>query len=261
MGQYRLSFAGPNPEKAALLQKLLVNLYDNLLPVLQDLKAPVPSAAYNTFFKDEANKEFVTTLFANVAAGAPVYPLTDPPQPWQSFTQNGAPFILVLSYVGQWTGKNGWDGFTYCQQNPVSAFVTWPEEWPMVCLCPAFFDEKPPSIYGDTPPVSVNNQPASNCLKVNAVTNNFRNTSPRSIRQPVGWTLTQYRSWILLEELAHVYYHATKRFSTDIYNVNKARKLSAQEAIANGPSYSYYAAGELFSFSSLCSLQAPLAPT
>ncbi|KAL8741034.1 MAG: hypothetical protein Q9184_008433 [Pyrenodesmia sp. 2 TL-2023] len=28
----------------------------------------------------------------------------------------------------------------------------------------------------------------------------------------------------------------------DIYNVNRARKLSAQKALGNGPTYSYYAA-------------------
>ncbi|KAL8899479.1 MAG: hypothetical protein Q9207_006184 [Kuettlingeria erythrocarpa] len=184
---YTLAFANEDLEKAILLRSLLDNLYSNIQPVIQELKAPNTSKAFDTFFKDPANKDFVTTVFQNVAASA--------------------------------------------------------------CLCP-FFDAKPPNVYGDTPPASVNKQPASNCLKVNAVTNNFRKASPRSVRQPAGFTLAQYRSWILPEELAHLYYQAAKRErGLDEYNVNRARKLSAQKALINGPTYSYYAAGEFSSLS------------
>ncbi|KAL8862595.1 MAG: hypothetical protein Q9178_001093 [Gyalolechia marmorata] len=114
---------------------------------------------------------------------------------------------------------------------------------PIILLCPFFFSAKPPDIYGDIPPASVDKKPASNCLKVNTITNNFRKASPRTVKQPTGFTLTQYRSWILLEELAHLYYQAAKRVQgLDVYNVNKARKLNPQDALSNGPSYSYYAA-------------------
>ncbi|KAL8930157.1 MAG: hypothetical protein Q9208_000774 [Pyrenodesmia sp. 3 TL-2023] len=126
----------------------------------------------------------------------------------------------------------------------LTAFVAFnKDKVPFIQLRPFVFDAKPPDIYGDTPPASVDKQPAPNCLKVNAVTNNFRKASPRSVRHPASFTLTQYRSWILLEELAHLYYQAAKKeHGLDVYNVNRARKLSAQQALGNGPTYSYYAA-------------------
>ncbi|KAL8858565.1 MAG: hypothetical protein Q9178_004859 [Gyalolechia marmorata] len=248
-GQYTLAFAQEDLAKATLLRSLLDNLYTNLQPVIQDLKSPNTSKAYETFFKDPANKNFITTLFENIAAGAPVYPPTNPPQPWQKLSPKGSPLIMVLSQLGQliYTDDDGKpkDGFTRCQENAeVTAFVSYNEDKiPFIFLCPFFFDAKPPDIYGDTPPASVDGQPASSCLKVHATTQNFRKASPRLIRDPAGFTLTQYRSWILLEELAHLYYDAAKREpSIDVYNINVARKLPAVQAVANGPSYSYYAA-------------------
>ncbi|KAL8868392.1 MAG: hypothetical protein Q9174_005023, partial [Haloplaca sp. 1 TL-2023] len=248
VGQYTLIFEGPNPEKAALLGNLLDNLYTNLQSVIQDLRAP-RSIAFDTFFIDQSNKAFVRKLFENVVAGAPPYPLTNPPRLWESYSPGKGPIFLVVSQLDQWVFSSGLDVFTYCNENSVSAFVTFPEAWPMVCLCPAFFERGAPYIYGDTPPVSDGKKPASSCLKVTRLKKNFQKavTSPKW--QPAGHTLTQYRSWILLEELAHVYYEAEKRVkSLDVYDVNKARKLSARDAVANGPSYSYYAACESCSF-------------
>ncbi|KAL8906787.1 MAG: hypothetical protein Q9171_006136 [Xanthocarpia ochracea] len=247
-GQYRLAFAQEDLAKATLLRSLLDNLYTNLQPVIQDLKSPATSKAYDTFFKDSANKDFITTLFENITAGAPVYPPTNPPQPWQKLSPTGSPLIMVLSQLGQLIytedGKPK-DGFTRCEENiEVTAFVSYSEDKiPFIFLCPFFFDAEPPAIYGDTPPASVDGQPASNCLKVHATTQNFRKASPRTVRDPAGFTLTQYRSWILLEELAHLYHDAaTRKESIDVYNINVARKLPAVQAVANGPSYSYYAA-------------------
>ena len=219
--------------------------------MIQDLQAPGTSKAFDTFFKDAANKDFVTTLFNNVAAGAPVYSPTNPPQVWQPYSPKGSPIILVIQQLGQWQGKiegvGVRDAFTWCGENPsLTAHVAFGvDKYPIILLCPFFFDAQPPSIYGNTPPASVDKQPASNCLTVNAITNRFRKTSGRLVRQPTGFTLTQYRSWILLEELAHLYYQAAKGVSRlDEYNVNKCTKLSPQDALANGPTYSYYAASK-----------------
>ncbi|KAL8657955.1 MAG: hypothetical protein Q9226_001421, partial [Calogaya cf. arnoldii] len=246
--QYTLAFAQQDDAKAALLRSLLDNLYTNLQPVIQDLKSPVTSKAYNTFFKDATNKDFITTLFENVTAGAPVYPPTNPPQPWQILSPTGSPVIMVLSQLGQLIYTNDGiphDGFTRCEgEDGLTAFVTFSEnKIPILFLCPLFFDAEPPQIYGDIPPASVDGQPASSCLDVHAVTQNFRKKSPRTVKDPAGFTMTQYRSWILLEELAHLYYDAAIRVqSSDVYNINAARKLPAGQAVANGPSYSYYAA-------------------
>ena len=249
-GAYTLAFANQDPPKVILLRSLLDNLYANIQPVIQELQSRGTSVAFDTFFKHRANKKFVTTLFNNVAAGAPVYAPTDPPQPWQAYSPTGSPIFLVIQQLGQWEGiinGNLEDAFTWCGKNPflTAAVAVSKDEWPIILICPFFFTAKPPDIYGDIPPASVDKKPASNCLKVHAITNNFRKASPRTVKQPTGFTLTQYRSWILLEELAHLYYQAAKGIQgLDVYNVNRARKLNPQDALRNGPSYSYYAAGK-----------------
>ncbi|KAL8672106.1 MAG: hypothetical protein Q9168_003411 [Polycauliona sp. 1 TL-2023] len=226
-GPYVLSFAAVSDEKAALLRKLLGNLLSNLQPVLQDLEAPTTSPAYDTFFKTAANKPFLTKLFKNIITGAPVYAPPSTPQWWQPYSPTGSPIIMVISQRGQAHGKLG-------------DFV-----WgTLVMICPFFFDARPPQVYGDIPPLSINGQPASTCLTVNAVTQRFAAGTPRLYyHQATGFRLTQYRMWILLEELAHLYSNtARNERGIDKYNVNDCVKLSAKDSLANGPSYSYYAA-------------------
>ena len=254
-GQYILAFREHDDEKAALLRRLLKNLWSSLQSVIQDLKAPNTSAAYYTFFKDAKNIPFLTSLYTNITAGAPVYAPTSPPQPWAPFSPNGSPVIMVLSGKGQFSAApNGYqeDMFDRCINNPqLTASVPFGKEQssPFILLCPFFFTALSPSIYGDLPPEPFYEHPAANCLTVTK-RNRFKKTTNRL--QPAGFDLTQYRMWILLEELAHLYYSAsTGNPSIDSYDVNKCVRLSPEASLSNGPSYSYYAASEYSLLSSI----------
>ena len=247
-GQYILAFQDYDDEKAALLRRLLGNLWSSLQPVIQDLEAPNTSAAYYTFFKDVKNIPFLISLYTNITAGAPVYAPTSPPQPWGPYSPKGSPVIMVLTGKGQYsTAPNGKqeDMFDRCTNNPqLTAVVPFSKEQssPFILLCPFFFTAQPPSIYGDLPPEPYDEHPAANCLKVTK-RNRFKKTTNRL--QPAGFDLTQYRMWILLEELAHLYYTAsTGNWALDHYDVNKCVRLSPEDSLRNGPSYSYYAASE-----------------
>ena len=240
------------------MRKLLDNLYQNLQPVLADLESPARSSAYNTFFYDEANVPFLTKLFTNITTGAVVYPHTDPPQNWAPYAPTAAPvFWSVASNSNlQFTTLDGQvvDAYTHCNTTyGRTAYSVQSDENPnpIIVICPYFYDAPATAVFGDLPPASVDGEPASNCLEMNTNTNRFkRNVSRQSF---VGFELTMYRMWILLEELAHKYYYAATGIDAkDVYNVNKASRLSPQDALANGPSYCYYAA----SGSSISSLEA-----
>lgn len=140
-----------------------------------------------------------------------------------------------------------WDMFDFCSQHPsftaVVPHTTVDLPNPFVLLCPYFFEEQPPAVYGNIPPASVGGRPASNCLAVSTISNKFKKDTPRG--QPTGYGLLQYRMWILLEELAHLYSRSsTGKNSLDYYNINRCVKMTPDEALLNGPSYPYYAASE-----------------
>ena len=216
--------------------------------MIQDLKAPNTSTAYYTFFKDAKSVPFLTSLYTNITAGAPVYAPTAPPQFWGPYSPKGSPVIMVLTGKGQFSvAPNGYpeDMFDRCIKYPqLTAIVPFSkgQSSPLILLCPSFFKAQPPFIYGDLPPEPFNEHPAANCLTVTK-RNRFKKNTGRL--QPAGFDLTQYRMWILLEELAHLYYSAsTGNPSIDTYDVNKCVRLSPEASLSNGPSYSYYAASE-----------------
>ncbi|KAL8783334.1 MAG: hypothetical protein Q9213_004709 [Squamulea squamosa] len=236
-------------QKAARLRILLDNLFQNLKPVIQDLQASTQSQAYKTFFHDEANKPFLLALFTNISTGAVAYPHTDPPQPWAPYSPTAAPIFWTITQREQLQIKlkgRTIDAHDQCTSvHGTTAYNLWTpgNPNPIILICPYFYDAPPHVIFGDIPPVSVKGLPASNCLEVNRATNRFKRKTGR--HSFVGFELTMYRMWILLEELAHVYYQvATGRGGMDRYSVNKVTELSPQDALANGPSYVYYAASE-----------------
>ncbi|KAL8685799.1 MAG: hypothetical protein Q9224_005667, partial [Gallowayella concinna] len=256
-GQYNLVFADDDDtrqEKLALLRKLLDNLYLNLQPVIQDLQSPTSSPAYDTFFHDETSKPFLTALFTNITAGAVTYPVRDPPQFWVRLSTTAAPSLWSISRRGQMSaaGEDGvlQDVYDRCTSAAtITAFnIFTPEDpHPIIVLCPFFYDTTTTLVFGDIPPASVNGSPASNCLVANPTTNRFRRRVTRP--SPVGFELIEYRMWILLEELGHKYYNvATGLDGIDTYNVNAAKRLFPEKALANGPSYVYYAARNCKSF-------------
>ncbi|KAL8821893.1 MAG: hypothetical protein Q9223_000122, partial [Gallowayella weberi] len=239
-GQYILAFEDDDdqrPQKVALLRQLLDNLYKNLQPVIQDLQSPTNSQAYNTFFFDEGNKPFLTALFKNITAGAVAYAIADPPQFWAPYSPTAAPVFWTVTGTNQLRAKQGddeiVDAFDYCNsRNGLTAFnIFTPEDRnPFIVICPFFYDAPSDVVFGDIPPGSVDGQPASNCLQVNAKTNRFKRKVNR--KSHVGYELTMYRMWILLEELAHKYYNVAMGLdASDTYNVNKASRLSPKDAL------------------------------
>lgn len=245
VGQYTV-YLPSRPERAVLMKSLLDNLQSSLKLVIQDLQLEPPSAAYSTFFKDPANRPFITTLFTNITIGVTVCPITSPPQSWARFSNQGSPLFYIITAKGQFfADPRGYqeDIFDFCQDEKyttasVALGIANPK--PFIILCPFFFQGKAPLIYRNLPPSSIDGQPASNCWTITP-RNRFRKKTPKN--QPAGFELTQYRNWILLEELAHLYYGAsTGKSLPDQYDVKKCVRLSPDDALANGPSYAYYAA-------------------
>ena len=63
--------------------------------------------------------------------------------------------------------------------------------------------------------------------------------------QGTGFSLTQYRTWLLLEALVVLYSQAHGGLHPEPRNdVNDCIQLQPQGALQNGPSYIYYAASE-----------------
>lgn len=260
-GEYTLSFSSndeAHEEKAALLRILLDNLYSDLQPIISDLNQtspqgpPAPSAAYNTFFKDTRNRIYISTLYSNITAGAPVYAPSSLPLGARPYSSTGSPIIMSITEKGQMSGDpdgNPIDMKDWCDANPyvtAAATKSHSRSLPFIILCPFFFDAKPPLVYDSLPPKPKNGKPATNCLQTNP-NNRFRKTT--GPLQTAGLDLMQYRTWILLHVLADLYHWASTRIvSTNEQDVNRCLDLTPQEALANMPTYAYYAASK----SSLC---------
>ncbi|KAL9577200.1 MAG: hypothetical protein Q9203_007551, partial [Teloschistes exilis] len=257
-GSYTLLLAENNQTKAVQTNGLLTDLIQALQPVYRDVHAdttfgrPAPSLAYQTFFKDAKNRNYIGEIFAKISRGDPVYEPTFPPQQWQSYTATGGPVILSITRRGQFyadpDGEMA-DIFDWCKNNPaVTGGVPFSLRTPapIIFLCPFFYEAQPPDIYGDLPPeppAAAAGKPASNCLTVLRRTNTFAKRTPPD--QPAGFELTQYRMWILLELLSRLYRTADlRRVGQNIADVNHCLRLSAQDALDNAASYSYYAASE-----------------
>ncbi|KAI4233692.1 MAG: hypothetical protein LQ352_008228, partial [Teloschistes flavicans] len=234
---------------------LLTALIQALQPVYKDLHAstpvgaPAPSVAYQTFFKDSKNRIYIGELLAKISRGDPVFEPTFPPQPWQEYTATGGPVILSITTRGQFLADPDGpmvDVFDWCHANPyVTGAVPLSARTPtpLIFLCPYFYDAQPPSIYGDLPPspLGVTKKPTSNCLAINSRTNTFIKRTPAT--QPAGFELTQYRMWILFELLSRLYRSGDLgRAAQDVPDVNHCLRLSAEDALDNAASYSYYAA-------------------
>lgn len=257
-GSYTLLLAAYNQTKAVQTNGLLTALIQALQPVYKDLHAstpvgaPAPSVAYQTFFKDSKNRIYIGELLAKISRGDPVFEPTFPPQPWQEYTATGGPVILSITTRGQFLADPDGpmvDVFDWCHANPyVTGAVPLSARTPtpLIFLCPYFYDAQPPSIYGDLPPspLGVTKKPTSNCLAINSRTNTFIKRTPAT--QPAGFELTQYRMWILFELLSRLYRSGDLgRAAQDVPDVNHCLRLSAEDALDNAASYSYYAASEL----------------
>ncbi|KAI4201418.1 MAG: hypothetical protein LQ350_003256 [Teloschistes chrysophthalmus] len=243
-----------NQTKSIQTNGLLQDLIQALQLVYRDVHAnttfgqTAPSLAYQTFFKDAKNRNYIGEIFARISRGDSVYEPTFPPQQWQSYTATGGPIILSVTRRGQFLADPDGplvDVFDWCKANPYfTGGVPWSRKspTPFIFLCPFFYEAQPPSIYGDLPPEPpAAGKPASNCLTVLRRTNTFAKRTPPDM--PAGFELTQYRMWILLELFARLYRTADlSRVGNDVPDVNHCLRLSAEEALDNAASYSYYAA-------------------
>ena len=218
-GQYWMINCGS--DNSATLDVTLKGLYLALLPIIEDTKLSNPSPAFKAFFKDASNAPFVSEVLTNVTTGVARHP-NNPP-----FT-NGSPTFFCPTAAGQFQAnlKGGQiDLYIHCLQTETSvAFYLNP--LPYIVLCSKFWT----SPYARSPP-------SNNCLSVNTYINKFRGN---------GETLYAFNMWILLEEIVHYYLTASSKTSLkqEVYDVNKAFRLSADKAVANAVSYSYYAASK-----------------
>lgn len=243
-----------NIDQVGIMRNLLENLWSALLPVVQDATAASPSSAYTTFFKDPNNRPFVAALLNNVTLGASVLPPATPPPAWQPWTPNGNPVFYAISARGQFSALVNdvqTDMLDFCNDNVfhTAAYPSTNPPIPFIIICPFFWTAQAPNVYGDLPPSAVNGQPASNCLSVNTAINRFRYNGRRPDGNPLGFSLTQYRMWILLEEIVHHYTYVLQGQTLDQYDINKCFRLSAQSSLMTAHTYVYYAASKLVSTS------------
>lgn len=208
-------------------------LWKALLPVVQDAlnSQTRPSAAYKAFFKNPANAIFVAQILSNVTTGTARRP---PHAPWS----NGSPTIICprpgCSFILQGPDGSEVDAETQCKDldNPIATYLN---PTPYIVLCPAFFT----GVGGPITP------PSDSCPTVNHAINRFR-------RKPTDYTnaglsVVHCQMWILLEEIVHYYLFTTPQYTylkPEVYDINKAWRLSPQKALRNAPNYAYYAASK-----------------
>lgn len=219
------------------LGRALVTVNHDLAQTSTDgQRTPNPSAAFLAFFNSAGSVPYVASVFNNATAGVS---LLDP----TPYSATGAPTFFSVTARGQMSANvnnqmvDAWDN---CNSNSaLTAFYLNVETYPVpyIALCPLFFTAQPPVIFGDTPPASVSGQPASNCLRINTSINRFQYTGSGNTKP-----LTQYRTWILLEEIVHYYTSITLSVTSDVSDANKAFRLSTGASLPNAPSYLYYAA-------------------
>lgn len=231
-GQYNIYNCGS--DKASQLHGLLDDLYTDLLPAIRDSKRPKPSPAFQTFFKSSSNAPFVTALLTNVTRGTAMTP------PLPPYSPNGSPTFFCVDGEDQFvyhsidpsTGvKRRYDTYTTCIErgNQVASYLGFTPPKQFIVLCPVFWTDH----FTDT-------APPRTCLSVNTYMNKFREDGERQ---------RLFRTWILLEELAHYYIYTStlRKDAPDIYDVNKCVRLAAKTAYLNAVSYVYYAASKSFS--------------
>ncbi|KAL8969110.1 MAG: hypothetical protein Q9183_002150 [Haloplaca sp. 2 TL-2023] len=217
--------------------RLLKSLRHALVPVLDDLLAtkpdgtPNPSAAYLTFFKDARNMPFVREMFNKVIQGPSLVRDQD-----YHFSNGGRPVIWSITQLGELTGGDI-DVYTRCARNKFNT-ATWVNPSPYIALCPAFWEARPPVIFGGIPPAPADGLPASNCLGLSRRAQLFTYKAGDG-----GASLIQWRMWTLLEELLHYYIElSTQRDSVDVRPVNDVVRLPAPNALYTVQAYLYYAA-------------------
>jgi hypothetical protein len=118
---------------------------------------------------------------------------------------------------------------------PDTAIASYLNPTPFIVLCPSFFT----GLGGPITP------PTDSCPTVNTAINRFRKKP--SDYTSAGLSVVHCQIWILLEEIVHYYLFATPQITylkPEVYDINKAWRLSAKLALSNAPNYAFYAASK-----------------
>ena len=211
-GNYRIVNCQDNID---VIPILLHNLWEALIPVLQDAGLNQSSSAYTTFFKDISYSSYVSAVLTNVSTGVALT------------AQGGPAFICVnapnqFSYTDSETMKKV-DTYQQCRDNPKKA-IFWISNNPYIIVCPRFFD---PGFQSLPPP--------NTCQQVSRNGEQFSGAAT---------ALIQSRIWFILHEIVHYYIYTTRQSTLEVYDINACLRLSGQDAIGNAESYAYYAACE-----------------
>ena len=165
-----------------------------------------------------------------------------------NYYSNGAPIFACLDGAGELfyddadSGQK-FDAFKQCQQDPSLASFTIANS-SYIVICPSFFTASPTqgiqqSGYPTSVPAPEQALAATDCLKVNALTDDFIGT---------GTSLTMSMPWLLLEEIANYYIFATTKVTGSMangtYDVNLCVGLNSRQCVQNAHNFVYYVASE-----------------
>ncbi|KAG7005075.1 hypothetical protein G7Y79_00022g052960 [Physcia stellaris] len=213
---------------AALLNTALQNLRHTLLPVIHDARGTLShrSTAYEFFIKDSSQAQLVANVITNITIGNAQYP----PEPM--FNNGNPTFVCVSPGLMGLTSPEGitHDAYDNCEQNEGAiSFYLYPKPW--IMLCPGFFE--------------LPSHPASDaCPTVDRLSTHF---IPKSTEEDVtGESISQTQIWSIFHELVYYYLYAQPGYEVlhskeQVYNINKAWKLSPAEAFENAENWVYYA--------------------
>ncbi|KAL8760682.1 MAG: hypothetical protein Q9184_003151 [Pyrenodesmia sp. 2 TL-2023] len=221
------------------IQSMLDTLYGALVKAVQDAQSDIPSPAYRTFLKDPESTAMVSSILAQAAGGAAIYP----PNPFTDGAPS-PPVFYCLDRVGQLAGRKAYqnhepfDAFDTCV-NPENHQTTGTSAiqmtgLPYMGICPYFWES---GLGGSFAIPS-----SGNCLTVNS-----RNRFNVDRLGRAGPKITQRGMFVLLEEIIHLYLwpEEQKRGITkhlEVYDANDVLKLAPQDAIMNAASYVLYVA-------------------
>ncbi|KAL8672267.1 MAG: hypothetical protein Q9168_003268 [Polycauliona sp. 1 TL-2023] len=190
-----------------------------------------PSGAYEIFFKDPKNAQFVADVIQNITTGIPIYP--------PASNTNGSPTFICpkkgnmeVRMKDGTGGETVGDAYTQCIESdpPLAARYLGPTPW--IILCPTFFEQP------QFPPPG-----SESCPAIDRGTNRFARKQGID-KMTAGSSVWQNQMWILFHEIVH-YYHRAQPDNVRIpeaYNINEAWALSATDSIWNSENLVYYAA-------------------
>ncbi|KAL8708916.1 MAG: hypothetical protein Q9220_006248 [cf. Caloplaca sp. 1 TL-2023] len=208
-GNYLIRYCGTGPgSKAAQLQTLLPQFWEQLQLVISDVQRGVASKAFRAFFKTDESIEYVKTVFQNMADGAPVQvPVKGAPT---HFTQPTRPLIMCPDPILPIYE----DFMEFCEQESRPLAGIFPNR-ELVALCPLFWDIDDVPVYGDCPYVR------------------------RNSFIPNDHEIVINRFGAFVHEFAHAY---LRNWADDeLYKPNEAVAMTTQRSFRSSQNYAFYA--------------------